>query len=122
MATEQTFRSAPTADQIAEANETLGWLSWLPKSDSELIWSRAQGSRWKLICWQAGISRPTAHRHQQRALRRIVRQLNGEGDAPRSRSFRQLPSRNMRHFRFRKSGKHGFISSDGTLIGRAGRS
>jgi hypothetical protein len=73
----RTLTEALTPDAVTKAQEAIGWLSWLPASDADIVWARAQGQRWKLICWQQRFSRPTAHRRRQHALRKIADELNG---------------------------------------------
>jgi len=41
--------------------QTLGWLRWLRAEHTKLVWARAEGTRWKLICWRFGICRATAY-------------------------------------------------------------
>jgi len=64
-------------ETFERAQQAARWLGWLEPADAKLVWGRAQGCRWKLICWQFGISRATAHRCWQAALNRIVWRLNG---------------------------------------------
>ena len=69
--------SSPTA--ISQMEEALGWLRWLKPEQAKLVWSRAEGAPWKLICWRFGIARATAHRRWQYGLSLIAYRLNGRG-------------------------------------------
>ena len=53
------------------------WLRWLEPELAKLVWARVSGTEWKPICWQFGISRPTAHRRWEYGLSVIVWRLNG---------------------------------------------
>ena len=57
--------------------EALAWLDWLDDEDAALVQARLEGARWKMICWQFGISRPTAYRRWRHALGLIAWRLNG---------------------------------------------
>ena len=52
-----------------------------------LLWARAEGTRWKLICCRFGIARATAHRRWHYALSLIAYRLNGRR-VPAKRSHR----------------------------------
>jgi DNA-binding NarL/FixJ family response regulator len=54
------------------------WLRSLEPKDADVLSARAQGMRWKAICWRFDISRATAHRRWRRALNLIAKRLNGE--------------------------------------------
>ena len=51
-------------------------------------WARVSGTEWKPICWQFGISRPTAHRRWEYGLSVIVWRLNG----------RRVPTKRSRRY------------------------
>jgi len=70
-------RLLPSSDAITRMDETLGWLRWLEGDDAKLVWARAEGARWKAICWRFGIALATAKRRQQYALSLIAWKLNG---------------------------------------------
>ena len=82
----QLRRPSPSPEAISRMEQTMPWLRWLEPEDAKLVWARAEGSRWKLICWRFGISRATAHRRWQYALSLITWRLNG----------RQVPSKRSR--------------------------
>jgi len=67
---------AARARPFAGGEPPLGWLAWIAEDDAALVRARAEGVRWKLICWRFGISRPTAWRRWRHALGMIVRHLN----------------------------------------------
>jgi len=67
---ERTLRQASATVDAAD------WSAILDDLDAEIVRLRNSGSRWKPICWQLGISRATAHRRFNSALRRIAEHLN----------------------------------------------
>ena len=67
----------------------LDWVGWLEPEDAALVRARAQGARWKLICWRFGISRVTAYRRWRYALAVIAWRLNGH-PVPVGQSRRQF--------------------------------
>jgi hypothetical protein len=81
-------RPRPSPRAITEAEETMLWLRWLERDDARLLWLRANGTAWKPICWEFGISRATANRRWQYGIAVIVWRLNG----------RQVHSRRGRGF------------------------
>ena len=81
-------RGPPAPDAISRMEATLPWLQWLEPEDAKLVWSRAERTPWKPICWRFGISRATAHRRWEYALSVIVWRLNGRRPpAKRSQRF-----------------------------------
>ncbi|QIE56522.1 hypothetical protein G5B40_14335 [Pikeienuella piscinae] len=82
----QMRRPRPSPRQITQAEEAMLWLRWLEKDDARLVWLRANGTPWKPICWELGISRATANRRWQYGIAVIVWRLNGRS-APRNRSM-----------------------------------
>lgn len=71
-------RPRPSPSEITQAEEAMLWLRWLEVEDARLVWARAEGTAWKPICWQFGISRATANRRWQYGLAIIVWRLNGK--------------------------------------------
>ena len=69
-------RPPPMADAITRMETALTWLRWLEPEDAKLVWARADGARWKAICWRFGIARATANRRWEYALSVIVWRLN----------------------------------------------
>lgn len=69
-------RIPPTADAIARMEETFTWLAWLDGDDARIVWLRAEGVRWKPICWRIGISRATAWRRWAAALITVANRLS----------------------------------------------
>jgi hypothetical protein len=53
-------RPRPSPRAITEAEEAMLWLRRLEPELAKLVWAGASGTEWKPICWQFGISRPTA--------------------------------------------------------------
>jgi hypothetical protein len=85
-------RPRPSPRAITEAEEAMLWLRWLEKDDARLLWLRANRTQWKPICWELGISRPTANRRWQYGIAVIVWRLNGK-QVPRKRSMEFVVAR-----------------------------
>ena len=77
----------PSPAAISRMEEALAWLRWLKPEHAKLVWARAEGTPWKLICWRFGIARATAHRRWQYGLSLIAYRLNGRR-VPAKRSHR----------------------------------
>ena len=82
-----TFGSEATrttaAPDIANLRQVQTWMSLISPEERDVLWARAKKQRWKQICWQQGISRPTAHRRRERALMLIAAHLREtEGHGP----------------------------------------
>lgn len=69
-------RIAPSPAAISRMEETFTWLSWLEPDDARIVWLRAEGVRWKQICWRLGITRTTAWRRWVAALVTISTRLS----------------------------------------------
>ena len=67
----------PSPAAVSRMEEALAWLRWLKPEHAKLIWARADGTPWKLICWRFGIARAMAHRRWQDGLSLIAWRLNG---------------------------------------------
>lgn len=70
-------RPYPAPDAITRMEETLSWTIGLDPVDAKIIWLRAFGERWKMICWTVGLQRAAAHEHWVYALCVIAWRLNG---------------------------------------------
>ncbi len=70
-------RPLPSPRMISEAEEAMLWLRWLEKDDARVVWLRANGTPWKKIGWEVGLSRPAANRHWQYGLALITWRLHG---------------------------------------------
>ena len=70
-------RPPPAPDAISRMEETLEWMQWLETMDAKIVWLRANGERWKAICYQVGLARAAANEHWRYALCRIAWRLNG---------------------------------------------
>lgn len=82
------MRVLPSPQAISRMEETITWNRFLGPEEAHLMWAHADGMRWKGICHQFGISRPTAHRRWEYALSVIVWRLNGRSvNRKRSRAF-----------------------------------
>jgi hypothetical protein len=81
-------RPRPSPRDITQAEEALLWLRWLEQDDARIVWLRANGTPWKKIGWEVGLSRPAANRHWQYGLALITWRLNGRlPSSKRSRRF-----------------------------------
>jgi hypothetical protein len=81
-------RPRPSPRDITGAEEALLWLRWLEKDDARIVWLRANGTPWKKIGWEVGLSRPAANRRWQYGIAVIVWRLNGKRvPAKRSREY-----------------------------------
>ena len=65
----------PPPDAISRMDETFRWLVWLEVEERKLVWMRAEGVRWKQICWRFGVSRTTAWRDWHFAMVKISSRL-----------------------------------------------
>lgn len=70
-------RGPPAPRAIDRMDEAFGWLRWLDPDDAKIVWLRASGERWKVICWKVGLARAAAHRHWLFALSVIAWKLDG---------------------------------------------
>lgn len=82
-------RPPPSAAAIDRMDETLMWLAWLDPVDARIVWLRASGKPWKVVCWQVGLARSAVNEHWLFALCVIAWRLNGRR-LPRNRSRRQV--------------------------------
>ncbi len=85
----------PTPRAIDRMEETLTWLRWLEPEVAKLVWARAKGERWKVICWRFGLGRTTAWERWVMGLCVIALRLNGER-ASRHSARLQRPTRRRR--------------------------
>lgn len=71
-------RPPPPSVAISRMEETITWVQLLAPDDARLVWARAEGARWKEICWRFGVARATAHRRWQYGLSVMALKLNGQ--------------------------------------------
>jgi hypothetical protein len=69
-------RGPPAADAIDRMDECLEWFTWLDGDDARLVWLRAAGVQWKLICGRIGVSRTTAWQRWVAALIVVATRLS----------------------------------------------
>lgn len=69
-------RIAPSPQAIGRMEETITWLAWLEPDDARIVWLRAEGVRWKPICYRVGLTRQTAWARWVAALITIANRLN----------------------------------------------
>ncbi len=81
-------RPPPSAAAITRMDEALPWLRLLDPTDARIVWLRANGEPWKVVCWKVGLARSAANEHWLFALCIIAWQLNGRR-VPRNKSRRQ---------------------------------
>jgi hypothetical protein len=67
----------PSSAAISQMEEAITWNRFLERDDAHLMWARAEGARWKELCYRFGISRPTAHRRWEYVISVIVWRLMG---------------------------------------------
>jgi len=81
-------RPPPSAAAIDRMDEALPWLTWLDPTDAKIVWLRANGDRWKVICWSVGMQRSAVHQHWLYGLCVIAWRLRGQTvPVKRSRQF-----------------------------------
>jgi len=70
-------RPGPASPEaIDRMDDTLRWLRWLEPDETRLVWLRAEGVRWKLICARFGVGRTTAWHRWSGALTKIAVRLD----------------------------------------------
>jgi hypothetical protein len=85
----------PSAASISEMEQTLIWITWINEPDTrKLIWSRAAGAPWKVICRQFGCGRTKAWQTWQQALEQIADRLNNE-EQPEVKMLEEKPIEKM---------------------------
>lgn len=70
----------PTAAAITRMDEALEWLKWLEADDVRLVWARACGLPWKLLCFRFGAGRTTLWRRWSMAMIAIAARLSGKAE------------------------------------------
>lgn len=70
-------RSPPSPDAIRRMEDALTWTIGLDPVDSKIIWLRASGVRWKIVCGTVGLARAACHEHWLYALCLIAVHLSG---------------------------------------------
>ena len=78
------MRVVPSAADIQNMEECIAWLGWLSADDARIVWMRAEGARWKQVCWRIGVARSTAHRRWAAALLTVAKNLE-KNEATRKR-------------------------------------
>jgi Domain of unknown function (DUF6362) len=82
-------RPPPSSDAIRRMEETLTWTIGLDQVDSKIVWLRASGVRWKIVCGTVGLARAACHEHWLYALCLIAVRLSGR-HLPRNCSRRRV--------------------------------
>ena len=75
-AAEAPMRVIPSAAAITRMEECFDWLLMLDPEDARIVWLRAEGVRWRQVCFRAGVVRTTAWRRWAAALLTIAKRLN----------------------------------------------
>jgi hypothetical protein len=70
-------RPPPSSNAIRRMEETLTWTIGLDQVDSKIVWLRASGVRWKVVCGTVGLARAACHEHWLYALCLIAVRLSG---------------------------------------------
>jgi len=68
----------PSAADIQKMEDCIGWLHLLDPEDARIVWLRAEGVRWRQVCYRAGVVRSTAWRRWAAALLTIAKHLNAK--------------------------------------------
>lgn len=69
------IKVVPSARDIKDMEECLGWLGWLSPDDAKIVWLRAEGKRWAQVCRHVGVVRQTGWRRWTAALITIQKHL-----------------------------------------------
>jgi hypothetical protein len=72
---EAPMRIVPSAAAITRMEECFDWLLILEPEDARIVWLRAEGVRWRQVCYRAGIVRTTAWRRWAASLLTIAKNL-----------------------------------------------
>jgi Domain of unknown function (DUF6362) len=89
MAYQFSDRSWPAPDAISRMEDALTWTIGLDPVDSKIVWLRASGVRWKVVCGTVGLARAACHEHWLYALCLIAVRLSGRR-LPRNCSRRRV--------------------------------
>lgn len=74
---EARMRVVPSARDISDMEEALGWLMLVSDPDDRrIVWMRAEGRRWQAVQGAVGLSRSAAWRRWTAALLTIARALS----------------------------------------------
>jgi hypothetical protein len=91
---EARMRVIPSAVDIQKMEDCIGWLHLLDPEDARIVWLRAEGVRWRQVCYRAGVVRSTAWRRWAAALLTISKHLNAlEKSGARREAARKLQSK-----------------------------
>jgi hypothetical protein len=82
-------RPPPSSDAISRMEATLTWTIGLDQVDAKIVWLRAAGVRWKVVCGTVGLARAACHEHWLYALCLIAVRLSGR-HLPRNCSRRRV--------------------------------
>lgn len=74
------MRVVPSAADIQNMEECIAWLAWLSPDDARIVWMRAEGARWKQVCYRVGVARSTAHRRWAAALLTVAKNLEARAN------------------------------------------
>ncbi|MBV2144861.1 hypothetical protein KUG47_15280 [Falsochrobactrum sp. TDYN1] len=70
------IRLAPSPAAIGRMEQTLTWTMGLEPIDGKIVWMKAYGWRWKIICRNVGLQRSAANEHWLYGLCLITLKLN----------------------------------------------
>jgi hypothetical protein len=66
----------PKAHEIARMEEALTWFHCLTSNEQRLVWMRATGLQWKIVCGRIRCSRTEAWRQWTAAMNKIIARLD----------------------------------------------
>jgi len=76
--TEVHMRVVPSAADIQKMEDCIDWLRLVHPEDARIVWLRAEGIRWRQVCYRAGCVRTTAWRRWAAALLTMAKHLNAK--------------------------------------------
>lgn len=87
----------PSASAISEMEKTLVWITWVEDPEMrKLIWARAQGTPWKIICREFGYGRTRAWQIWRDALEQIADRLNNQDMKYEEKPAERIPKPKVR--------------------------
>jgi len=72
------MRVVPSAAAISRMEECFDGLMLIAPEDARIVWLRADGMRWRQVCYRAGVVRSTAWQRWAAALLTIAKKLNSQ--------------------------------------------
>ena len=88
---EAPMRVIPSAAAISRMEECFDWLMLIHPEDARIVWLRADGMRWRQVCYRAGVVRSNAWRRWAAALLTIAKKLNSAAKTKRKLKVPEPP-------------------------------